>query len=322
MSLLSELQARGVTIEDLEKAAAVRLFEKAASAEGVNLDTLPEDQVSSLFEQFQAATNSSTKEASAMSDEVIDLFEKTAAAEGIDLDEMSDEDLAALYEHYVENVLPAQIEEAESQDKEAMVSDAQEKLAEAEILGRHMARAYADEMGKIAESGMVGKALKGTALLGTGTAIGAVGKTQYDKRKARKAAEADEQSKSASIELSALLKIASIYGEKVATEAAEAAAEAARPATAAAAPVVEAAAAPAADAAKKMPMSLAKKLGIAGAATTLTAAGAYGGKKMYDRRKARMSAESAPADDAGGEKDASAVNEMALYLLRQAGYAV
>lgn len=200
MSLLTELQARGVTAEDLEKAAAVRLFEKAAAAEGVDLDDLSEQQVIALFEQFTTPP-ATEKEASAMNDDVIALFEKTAAAEGIDLDEMSDEDLAELYQHYIENVLPEQVAEADGADKEASneevldlfqktasaegidldslseedlaalfdhyvenvlplqlgdenatdkVADAQEKLAEAEILGRHMARAYADEMNKIA----------------------------------------------------------------------------------------------------------------------------------------------------------------------------
>ena len=147
MSLLAELQSRGVTTEDLEKAASVRLFEKAAAAEGVNLDNLSEDSVISLFEQFVSLQHHSTKEASAMNDEVIDLFEKTAAAEGIDLDEMDDEDLAELYNHYVENVLPLQLEEDDSDEK---IASAQEKLAEAEILGRHMARAYVDELEKVA----------------------------------------------------------------------------------------------------------------------------------------------------------------------------
>jgi hypothetical protein len=207
MSLLAELQSRGVTTEDLEKAASVRLFEKAAAAEGVNLDNLSEDQVISLFEQFVSAPTSSTKEASAMNNEIVELFEKTAAAEGIDLDEMSDEDLAELYEHYVENVLPLQLDggsekEAAAQvfdlfqktaaaegidldemsddeieglyehyvenvlplqigdeDAEEKVADAQEKLAEAEILGRHMARAYADEIDKVAAEAAEGETL-------------------------------------------------------------------------------------------------------------------------------------------------------------------
>ena len=202
MSLLDQLHHRGVTTEDLEKAAAVRLFEKAASAEGVNLDELSEDVVTDLFNHF-VATNQATKEASAMNDEIVELFEKTAAAEGIDLEDMSDEELAELYNHYVENVLPEQIEAVEGEkaasaneavvemfqktasaegidlsefDEEELeglfahyvenvlplqlgdadatdkVADAQEKLAEAEILGRHMARAYMDELNKVASA--------------------------------------------------------------------------------------------------------------------------------------------------------------------------
>lgn len=207
MSLLSELQSRGITIEDLEKAASVRLFEKAAAAEGVDLNNLPEDQVVSLFENFTAPSEP-TKEASAMNEEILELFEKTASSEGIDLDELADDDLAALFEHYVENVLPEQLAEDEygegekeasaddvldlfektasdegidldemsdedlvelyehyvenvlpkqladglDEEDEEKVADAQEKLAEAEILGRHMARAYMDEMDKEALS--------------------------------------------------------------------------------------------------------------------------------------------------------------------------
>jgi hypothetical protein len=202
MSLLEELESRGVTAEDLEKAASVRLFEKAAAAEGVDLDLLDVDQVEDLYAGFlsnQPDSGEYTKEASAMNDEIVDLFEKTAAAEGIDLDEMADDELAELYTHYVENVLPEQLGEGEKQasDEEtildmfqktaaaegmdlnefsqyelqdlyghyvenvlplqlgdktaaAEVGEAQEKLAEAEILGRHMARSYADELDKLA----------------------------------------------------------------------------------------------------------------------------------------------------------------------------
>jgi|SaaInlStandDraft_3_1057020.scaffolds.fasta_scaffold08142_2 hypothetical protein len=155
MSLLTELEARGVTAEDLEKAASVRFFEKAAAAEGVNLDELGESQVEELYASFihnhSSVEDDHSKEASAMNDEIVDLFEKTAAAEGIDLDVMEDAELAELYNHYVENVLPEQIGEYEkeaSHEDEAYEDEAYEKLAEAEILGRHMARAYMDEMDK------------------------------------------------------------------------------------------------------------------------------------------------------------------------------
>lgn len=150
MSLLTELESRGVTAEDLEKAASVRLFEKAAAAEGVDLDTLDVNQVEDLYAAFLSdqSDDDYTKEASAMNDEIVDLFEKTAAAEGIDLDEMADHELAELYNHYVENVLPEQVDEYEKEASAYEVDDATEKLAEAEILGRHMARAYMDEMDK------------------------------------------------------------------------------------------------------------------------------------------------------------------------------
>jgi len=158
MSLLEELESRGVTAEDLEKAASVRLFEKAAAAEGVDLDSLDVDQVEELYAAFLSNPsyddNTPTKEASAMNDEIVDLFEKTAASEGIDLDDMADAELAELYNHYVENVLPLQIEEYEKGASYDEVDEATEKLAEAEILGRHMARAYMDEMDKQA-SGII-----------------------------------------------------------------------------------------------------------------------------------------------------------------------
>lgn len=146
MSLLEELESRGVTAEDLEKAASVRLFEKAAAAEGVDLDSLDTNQVEELYAVFHSnqSHDDNTKEASAMNEEIIDLFEKTAAAEGIDLDEMADAELAELYNHYVENVLPEQVA---AYDDGGEVDDAHAKLAEAEILGRHMARAYMDELG-------------------------------------------------------------------------------------------------------------------------------------------------------------------------------
>jgi len=140
MTLLEELAQSGVTAEDLEKAASVRLFEKAASAEGIDLASLNQDDVSNLYTHFVGG--SPAEEGSDMEkDATIELFEKVAYDEGIDLDELDDEDLGQLYGHFVENVLPEMEEEVE-------VEEAHAKLAEAEILGRHMARAYVDEMEK------------------------------------------------------------------------------------------------------------------------------------------------------------------------------
>lgn len=95
MALMDELAARGITSEDLEKAASARLFEQAAAAEGIDLDTLNDSQINELYDVW---ANGDAGEA------------KTASA--------------------------GEIEEAHA------------KLAEAEILGRHMARSYMDELGK------------------------------------------------------------------------------------------------------------------------------------------------------------------------------
>lgn len=126
----------GVTVEDLEKAASVRLFEKAANAEGINLAALTEDQVDNLYAAYQ------TQEENTMDQDIIDLFEKQAAYEGVDLGALSDEELAYVYNNFIENI--GDEDEGYHEDDE---DEAYEKLAEAEILGRHMARAYMDELG-------------------------------------------------------------------------------------------------------------------------------------------------------------------------------
>jgi hypothetical protein len=409
MTLLDQLQERGVTAEDLEKAAAVRLFEKAASAEGVNLDALSTEQVSDLFEKF-TSNFQSTKEASAMNDDVIDLFEKTASDEGIDLDALSEDDLQELFQHYVENILPQQIEaskeasdtaavvemfqktaaaegidleemeegdvqelfqhyvanvlpeqlgvedagDADNGDDEEKVASAHEKLAEAEILGRHMARAYIDELDKVAadddkESLMdkarrAGKAVDdkaqslGRSIAGIGSggagrggvkthrAIGYGapaaaaaglaygGKKLYDRKKGQ-----SKQAGFSELEVDALLKIAADGGEEAAAEAKESLMDKARRAGR----FVD-------DKAQGLGRSIAG-IGSGGAGRgglkthraigygvpALTAAGlAYGGKKMMDRRKSGQVKQSSAIDYE------DAVNEAALQMLRDAGYAV
>jgi hypothetical protein len=141
MSLIEELRTRGVTVEDLERAAAARLFEKTAAAENVDLDLLSSGQVNNLFQNF--ITPATTKEASDMDyDTAVELFEKTAAAEEIDLDSLDDESLSDLFQHFINDILPEMVED-DGVDKEAAA-----QLDEAEILGRHMARAYMDELEK------------------------------------------------------------------------------------------------------------------------------------------------------------------------------
>lgn len=80
------------------------------------------------------------------------LFAEAAAAEGIDLSELTEDQAEELYdfwangdEEYVEKAASA-----EDMLAEAAVKEAGAKLAEAEYIGRYMARVYSDEMDKIA----------------------------------------------------------------------------------------------------------------------------------------------------------------------------
>lgn len=100
MSLMDELSSNGVTAEDLEKMASVRLFEQ------------------------------------------------DCMADNIDLNEMADDDIEALYAHWID-LQEDGTKEASGPTAEE-VDEAQAKLAEAEYLGRHMARAFNDEAEKIA----------------------------------------------------------------------------------------------------------------------------------------------------------------------------
>lgn len=136
----------GITVEDLEKAASVRLFEKAAAAEGINLAGLTETQVNNLYSAYQQSSEENT-----MNDEIIDLFEKQAAYEGVDLDALSDDELAYVYNNFVSNLEDEEYGEYDDYE-EGEEEEAYEKLAEAEILGRHMARAYMDELEKEARA--------------------------------------------------------------------------------------------------------------------------------------------------------------------------
>ena len=179
-ALLQELADHGVTSEDIEKAAAARLFEKTAAAEGIDLSSMNEEQQDGLFDHFvenvlpgmvggekEASAEDEfveavmAKVASLDDDTKIALFEKQAAYEGMDLSGLGEEDLQGAYGYFCENLLPTMVAQdgypvkvADADfDKVAeaeKVAEAQAKLAEAEILGRHMARAFHDESGKIA----------------------------------------------------------------------------------------------------------------------------------------------------------------------------
>lgn len=76
------------------------------------------------------------------------LFINACTEEGIDLDQHSDEEVEAAYESWFDENYGG----GEKYASDEEVEEATAKLAEAEILGRHMARAYMAEMEKDATS--------------------------------------------------------------------------------------------------------------------------------------------------------------------------
>jgi hypothetical protein len=240
MSLIEELAQNGITTEDLEKAASLRLFEKVAANNGINLSELDDSQVEELFTDFITNVLPELSEGGEESAESADeggeeidaekaasifLFQKTAADEGLDLSSMEPEQLNNLYNYFLDEVLPGMIqgeggEEQAEQPKQASaeeVEEAQAKLAEVEILGRHMARSFNDELDKIAQEdtnsdenagvsdtqhkkglsrakkvGLGGAGLTGAGLLAAGA------KTGYDAMKAAAPAAAQAATSAAS----------------------------------------------------------------------------------------------------------------------------
>ena len=81
------------------------------------------------------------------------LFAEAAAAEGIDLSELSEDQAEELYDFWAnggDDEGYAKQASAEYMLQEAAVKEASAKLAEAEYIGRYMARIYADELDKLA----------------------------------------------------------------------------------------------------------------------------------------------------------------------------
>jgi hypothetical protein len=95
------------------------------------------------------------------------LFAEAAAAEGIDLSELSEDQAEELYDFWANGGEYAEKSaSAEEMLAEAAVKEAGAKLAEAEYIGRYMARVYSDEMSKIAKDEMVHVPGKGRSVPG------------------------------------------------------------------------------------------------------------------------------------------------------------
>jgi hypothetical protein len=162
-TLADTLAQHNISADDLEKAASVRIFQKVASAENIDLSQLAPEQLEELYEHFEANVlpaivgggepTTEAKIASLSEDDLITLFDKQASAEGLDLSGATEEQLSDAFGFFLENILPVMAEngfEPVTAEKSAEVEEAQAKLAEADILGRQMARGYADELAKIA----------------------------------------------------------------------------------------------------------------------------------------------------------------------------
>lgn len=189
-----------ISKEELEKAANVRLFEKVAAVNGIDLNKLDNTKLAEMYRHFEAevlpriieqdqqekqAAAVHAKLASLTEPQIWDLFEKQAAAEpdlvaAGGLGELSDDQLKLGFAHFLENVLPIMAAQdfapvtPEQASKIAEVQEAQVKLAEAEALGRHMARAFYDEASKLAAAGTPTAPAKTAS--GTEVATSSIGK--------------------------------------------------------------------------------------------------------------------------------------------------
>lgn len=118
-------------------------FEKAASANGIDISELSEEDVGSLFEEFLADLQNAADDAEAPADKIAQAqnlivlreFEKAAAAAELDLNSLTEEQLQEAFAVWLDGSV-----EDIAQEDEAKIASA--KLAEVEVLGEHMAEVF------------------------------------------------------------------------------------------------------------------------------------------------------------------------------------
>lgn len=156
----------------VDEQAALELFAKQASAEGIDLEQLDDEQVEAAFahfvenilpEMFEGEKEAEAEEvedtleskiAAAQNAIAFDAFVKAAAAEGVDLNDLSEDDVAELFGAWLVQDVPALFEE---QAKEAELAEyakiAQANLSEMTVMGQHLGEVAADAfLAKIAEA--------------------------------------------------------------------------------------------------------------------------------------------------------------------------
>lgn len=184
----------------IDEQAALELFAKQASAEGIDLDTLEDEQVEAAYahfvenilpELFAEETGEEVegsdeeyeepgvedKIAAAQNALAFDAFLKAAAAEDVDLNEMDEDDVAELFGAWLVQDVPALFEE---QAKEAELLEyakiAQANLSEMTVMGQHLGEVAADAFlakiadGTAADPGRLKQMLVGANYAARGTA--------------------------------------------------------------------------------------------------------------------------------------------------------
>jgi len=168
----------------VDEQAALELFAKQASAEGIDLEQLDDEQVEAAFahfvenilpEMFEGEKEAEAEEvedtleskiAAAQNAIAFDAFVKAAAAEGVDLNDLSEDDVAELFGAWLVQDVPALFEE---QAKEAELLEyakiAEANLSEMTVMGQHLGEVAADAFlakiaaGEDAAPGMARRAL-------------------------------------------------------------------------------------------------------------------------------------------------------------------
>ena len=143
--------------EDMQKSAEAEFFAKLAEEEGIDLDSLEEDELMAIADALGVEVDDEDDEDEYGEDEYgeeeegeeeltdgqkLAWISKVAEANEIDLESLTDEEFAQLAAFALD---PNAIAEAQAEEEEF-----EAKMAEADFLGRTMAHAQFDELQKIA----------------------------------------------------------------------------------------------------------------------------------------------------------------------------
>jgi hypothetical protein len=136
---------------DLEKAAEAQLIDERLVKQGVDIDSLDGDTILKLAQDMFGANSALVKAAAE---------EPTAAHEESETAEEEKKEEAAKEEEHEEEVKKAALAELRAAQGQQAEETLEEKMAQADFLGRQMAHSYVDEMNQIEKSAAMPEALK------------------------------------------------------------------------------------------------------------------------------------------------------------------